>query len=99
MELFFNKVMSAEEPVLSGWEQQLVQRHHSIWQGQEQPLVYCFVTDARMVRVQHLRHKVLALAGHRYCSRLVIMDKEVHESFYGLANSLHRVVGKYMSMY
>ena len=94
MEEFEKATKSATEQELNHWGNQL--RQHSILppKSSKDPLVYMFVTDLRMTRVQHLRHKALALAGHKLASRLVLVDQDQHDSFYGIANSLTRCLGK-----
>ena len=62
--------------------------------AKDDPLVYMFVTDLRMTKKQHRRHEVLALAGHKLASRLVLVDQDQHDSFYGIANALTRRLGK-----
>ena len=53
-----------------------------------------FITYLRMMTDQHSCHRVLALAGHRLASRLVLVDQDQHDSFYGVANALARSLPK-----
>ena len=94
MEDFEKAAKDATEQELNHWAYQLKQ--HSIIppKSSKDPLVYMFVTDLRMTKAQHTRHEVLALAGHKLASRLVLVDQDQHDSFYGIANALTRRLGK-----
>ncbi|BDA41781.1 probable proteoglycan 4 at N-terminal half [Coccomyxa sp. Obi] len=53
---------------------------------------YHYITDRRMTGDQHLRHQVLALAGHELAARLVVVDRSAQEQFYGTATAIQRQV-------
>ena len=91
---FEKAVKDATEQELNHWADQLRQRSIIPPKSSKDPLVYMFVTDLRMTKKQHRRHEVLALAGHKLASRLVLVDQDQHDSFYGIANALTRRLGK-----
>ena len=94
MEDFEKATQDATEQQLDHWAHQLRQRGITQPKSSKDPLVYMFVTDLRMTKAQHARHEVLALAGHKLASRLVLVDQDQHDSFYGIANALMRRLGK-----
>jgi hypothetical protein len=93
MESFEAAVMQASETDLQAWEAELTKRSLECPKLDVGHVVYLFVTDRRVLPVWHLRHRVLARAGHKYAARLAIVDKEQHASFYGMANAVIRELG------
>ena len=90
MEDFERAAKDVTERELKHWAHQLRQRSIIQPKSSKDPLVYMLVTDLRMTKAQHARHEVLALAGHELASRLVLVDQDQHDSFYGIANALTR---------
>ena len=99
MEEFVEAAKQASKATLDHWADQLAKRNLSLPKSSKLDLVvYMFVTDLRMMTDQHARHRMLALAGHRLASRLVLVDQDQHDSFYGIANALARTLPKSVSM-
>ena len=56
---------------------QLAKRNISLPESSKlDPVVFMLVTYLRIMTYQHVCHRVLALAGHRLASRLVLVDQD-----------------------